>query len=307
MTGQISVEQALKRGDWIIKYPLRALLFIVVFTSSILLERKLLPQSDIITGIITALFLYLLYKSIITTKWRIWACEHVNNIQELQSAALAEKFIHAENSLFSKLEIRSAKDKARLAAINEQALTPQIYTDDMQVPAKTEIYKTTKVYNFYNGLELMLAAVLQMGFDWGTIILLLIYFTPILISVGIPTYLIDQLKQRKNKTRRPILVISNEGIQTIYSRFIPWGDIKNEMITKTGSRNSSDYILKFESPDGIISSDISILKIKKRYLAHLLNVYRQRYLHNKEAESTTKVEHLYTANFMVPLLSAEAG
>ncbi len=205
------------------------------------------------------------------------------------------------------LRYAAPKTKPRLAAINEQALTPQIYTDDMQVPAKTEIYKTTKVYNFYNGLELMLAAVLQMGFDWGTIILLLIYFTPILISVGIPTYLIDQLKQRKNKTRRPILVISNEGIQTIYSRFIPWGDIKNEMITKTGSRNSSDYILKFESPDGIISSDISILKIKKRYLAHLLNVYRQRYLHNKEAESTTKVEHLYTANFMVPLLSAEAG
>ena len=275
------------------------MLFILVLTSSMLLERKLLPPSYLFTGIITALFICLLYKSIITTRWRLWAFEHVDNIQELQSAALTEKFIHPENSFYTKLEIRSAQDKTRLAAINEQVLTPQIYTDDAQVPAKTEIYKTTKVYNFYNAFaELALAAVLPMGLNIVTIIFIIFLATLICISAGIPTYLLDWLKQRKNKASRPVLVISNEGIQTIYSGLIHWADIKNEMITKTGPERNSDYILRFESPSGIISSDISILKIRKRYLSHLLNVYRQRYLCNKDAESTNKVAHQYTANFI---------
>ncbi len=236
MRGRISVEQALKRGDWIIKYPLRAFLFVLTLSVSVLLQHKFLPQSYIFTGILIALFIFQIYKSIITTRWRIWAFEHVDNLQELQSAALAEKFIHAENSFLTKLEIRSTKEKTRLAAIDEQVLTPQIYKDDQLVPAKTEIYKTTKVYNFQNGLELALAAVLPMGLNIATIILLLIYVTLISISTGIPTYLLDLLKQRKNKARLPILVISNEGIQTIYSGFIKWADIQNEKITQTGSK-----------------------------------------------------------------------
>ena len=120
MSETITVDAAIKRGQFIINAPVFAILFVPAIICYYLSKKHFFPEWSIGVAMGTDFILAWLYWSIMITKWRLWAFENVNNITELKIRAINEKLIWPDGSIFEKTEIRTRADKERLKLIQQR-------------------------------------------------------------------------------------------------------------------------------------------------------------------------------------------
>ena len=266
MDKYISVEQALKRGASMVKWPSVILFLGVLVMLAILLSIKGVHSGwAILVGFLSGFILAALYSCIMVTKWRIWAFSNVSDVYELKKAAISEQII-SKAEWTEKLEIRTKADKEMLALINERFKVPPVFVDDSNVENETAI--------FDSNLNFRVWGIGATGLDIGCMFM----FLPIgilILACGLAAILWDS-RLISRKPDLPVIVLNAEGISTKSSGFQLWKDVTNDEVRLEGTGKSSHYVFAFNYPGGSEDFDLNYLKITPRRLNHLLAIYRHR-------------------------------
>jgi hypothetical protein len=116
---EITIEQAIARGELTVNYPVLVimLVFAVIYN-----ETSSCFHSSIysIGMLILSFVLPWLYWSWAITKWRIWAYERIEDIEELKLNAVKAKLIWPDGHILERTEIRSIHDMHRLKELSNK-------------------------------------------------------------------------------------------------------------------------------------------------------------------------------------------
>lgn len=274
MQGQVSVEEALEKGNKMIKYPMLAISAASVGLGPLLSFYGYMPMYWSIFIFFAGFSIGLLYSSYMTTKWRVWAFTNVTNVHELKKIALREKYLPGEGSWLEKIEIKSPADKAALSKIQERFNEPYSFPTEIIIPVETQIFfsKKGRILSLIIALFCM-ACLIYLLVSSGDVALMVVMGIVIAINIW---------KYRKLSNRTPQIILNDKGIQTVSSGFKSWSEITDEEIvyeTLNGTQDETErYYLRYMYPGSCGYARISIkdMDISPRELDNLLAVYRDR-------------------------------
>jgi len=158
----LTVQQAITRGTRVIERPaiiilasgpvLCVLLMVLNFSWWYLL---LLPAG---------LLLSFLYTIIVTPRWRIWAYEHVNDIQQFERSAELEG-LFGKQSVESIGSFLSIRQQEKLKALQASFLSDPVFIDDPSIPAETTIYTSAIIPAFKKPVMVINEAGIKLDLD----------------------------------------------------------------------------------------------------------------------------------------------
>jgi hypothetical protein len=110
---RITIQDALRRAFWTVKLPSMVLIFGTLLGSYMAMEAGWIPSRGL-PGLkwfgplfVLAFVGGWLIWSVQVPKWRVWAYERVDDIQELKNQAMAAKIVWSDHSVFTRTEIAS--------------------------------------------------------------------------------------------------------------------------------------------------------------------------------------------------------
>jgi len=268
MKKEVTVNQAIKKGERLIYYP-----FILLFSISIILPLAVMIIFNNNWVLPLCLFVVLIFSSILywayfVTKWRLWAFENVRNVHELKDKAIRYQLINNDNSFFTKIEIRSNEEKIKWNSLLDKFNEKDVFVDDPTIPPETKIYPT--IHNLLFGI-------------------LLIFLGLVLLKtfVGIPLAIYGIYMAYKNykgvTNKEPQITISDQGIKTASTKFYKWEQITYENARATGSKNRL-ISLSFCHPGGREDLTYDNINVDWEELYDLLKLYRGRYNKRQKKE-----------------------
>lgn len=276
---KLSVDRALQKGQQMLNYPILALM-IIGFVESIYLSLIFDNGWLIPIGFVTTFVTMWLWWSFRITKWRIWAFENCRNVHELKRRAIEDKLIWPDGSKFEKTEIRSAKQRKRIKALElkfQIADEPDYFYDDGSIPDKTEIHysKTFLAIYWFTGIGLLFYGfnIFVSGDVWGYFLMFVSIF---------PFY----TAYKKSFIKQAPIILSSEGIQIQENPFVKWEDIKliENKFNHSGNTTSWHLTVSFHKKDlhgkWAISISTNDLEVLLEELELLIKVYQQRNKNN---------------------------
>ncbi|QBN18536.1 LapA family protein [Flavobacterium nackdongense] len=264
MEGKVTVEQALSKGRWQLKYLPMIATFGCIGFGFFLSFKGICGGWIYPVCFILGFILGWLVWSYFVVKWKIWAYENVRNINELERKAVEEQLIWSSGSWFEKTEFKDYQQKQKLKQLEKKFLEKDIYKDDVSVPKETVIY--------YSRFTLIFLLFLYLGISvlGGYFLLEKEYIGLIFIVLGLYlTY--DQFKKIKNKS--PQIVINNQGIKLKNENLTTWDRIHHDRVYCQSIGKSATSRLAFNDEE----ISIDDLEITFSELEKLLQVYRVRY------------------------------
>jgi hypothetical protein len=267
MSQNVSVEQALRRGRWQLKYLPMIVTFGCIGGGFFLSDQNIFDGWIIPVGFLVGFSMGWLVWSYFVMEWKIWAYENVRNIHELQRKAVDEKLIWANGSWFEKTEFKNYEQKQKLKQLDKKFLEKDIFKDDISVPKETIIY--------YSRITILVLLILFLGVSFlGTYLLIeKEYFGLILLIFGL-FLSFNQIKKLKDKA--PQIILNDKGIKLKNENLIPWSKIYNDRVFSQSNGKSSTNYVAFNDEKIVIDE----LSIKFNELENLLHVYRVRYENN---------------------------
>lgn len=267
MSQNVSVEQALRKGRWQLKYLPMIATFGCVGGGFFLSDQNIFDGWIIPVGFLVGFSMGWLVWSYFVMEWKIWAYENVRNIHELQRKAVDEKLIWANGSWFEKTEFKNYEQKQRLKQLDKKFLEKDIFKDDISVPKETIIY--------YSRITILVLLILFLGISFlGTYLLFeKEYFGLVLLILGL-FLSFDQVKKLNDKA--PQITLNDKGIKLKNENLISWNRIYNDRVFNQSNGKSSTSYLAFNDEKIAIDE----LAIKFNELENLLHVYRVRYEKN---------------------------
>lgn len=273
MEETVTVDEALKKGHQMVNYPAMLFMFGPLSVCFYLGIEEILPSWIFPVGFIISFGLSWLYWSITITKWRLWAFANVRNVHELKKRAVQEKIIGADDSLFTKTEIRTSSDKEKWNSLQTKFNQEDIFHNDLTIPNETIIYYS-KGKNFFQmtiGVGCLLVGIcflaLSDSYIWG-----------LLIFVFGAYWSYTEFREATNT--EPQITLNEKGIQTISTEFHSWSDITNEEAIRETAGKSIHYYFIYDHPGGQEKLKINDYKIDQPTLNKLLRQYRARYKNN---------------------------
>jgi hypothetical protein len=276
---KLSVDDALKKGQQMINYPILGLM-IIGFAETFYLLFVLDSPCFFPIGFVTTFVVMWLWWSFRITSWRIWAFENCRNVHELKRRAIEDKLIWPDGSRFEKTEIRNAEQRKRIKALESKfqiADEPKIVYDDGLIPDKTEIHysKIAAVIYWLSGIGLFAYSfyLLIHQDSWASFL--------ILCSI----YLLYTAYKQSFLKNAP-LILSSEGIQIQQTPFIKWEDVKLIENDFRPSKYATSWNLTFlfnkKDINGKLkrSIDISDLNTSLKDIELLIFVYQRRNKNN---------------------------
>ena len=230
MEGLVTVEQALSKGRWQLKYLPMIATFGCIGLGFFLSLNGFCGGWIYPVSFILGFALGWLVWSYFVVKWKIWAFENVRNINELESKAVEEQLIWSNGSWFEKTEFISCEQKQKLKQLERKFLEKDIYKDDISVPKETVIY--------YSRITIIFLLVLYLGISVLGVYFLMEeeYFG--LLFLGFGLYLsYSQIKKVSDKS--PQIVINDKGIRLKNENLISWDKIYNDKVYSESSGKSS--------------------------------------------------------------------
>jgi hypothetical protein len=271
----VSVDEAIQKGRRMVVYPRLVLFFtfmLVVFFWGIFNQQS---GGYVFLGMGAGLLAGWLYWNITSTRWKVWAYDNVRNVHELQKRAVKEGIIAKEGGFWDKTVIKSADDRQKLDALQSKFDVPDVFVDDLQIPAETQIFfsKSKNLFGLISGLLVLLG---------GVVMMILTKEFESLIFVAVGGYL--AYKEYKNLADTdPQITLNAGGISTSSAPFYNWNDITDEDVILVSHGKSSSHNLVYSYPEGSVSLDIGPLGVTHHELENLLRIYRGR--------SEEKVKH----------------
>ena len=265
---EVTVEAALKRGRLMLKTTPIAVLIVFIIGAPFTGMAGLPRWTSGVVFLMSFPLAWLTW-SILVTRWRIWALQHVRNTHELFGTAVSEKLIWPEGSWFERTEIRTAEQRAMLGSLVVRLGTADVWKDDPEVPEVTEIHWSLKELSVTSVLmvAIVLAGMYMIFKDpsdiWGWA---LVIFCGIIGGR-------DILKLSDRRTR---IRLDDHGITLLDQPCIPWERVTADRVAINGSGRSSYTALEFRHPNGAEEVRIDQLDLSKADLRHRLRVYRFR-------------------------------
>lgn len=260
----VTVNKALRRGQFIINVPVSLIIFSVLGLCIFLSANKLAPGYFILIGIVLAPLAGWIYWSFAITRWRIWAFTNVDSVNELRLRAISGKLIWPDGHIFEKTEIRTKQQKEIIKKLEDRFINePQkrkVIEDDLAVPP------TTKV--FFSKKNILIEAIL-----WGVMLSFGIYLLTtsdrwilgFFFSVVGAYIVIKGIYKLTNS--RPQLILDENGIK-IKNKHYLWAEVTNVTIT-----TSSNKWLTLETIMGTTNETIDDYDISTADLEHTINIY----------------------------------
>jgi len=264
----VSVDEALHRGTTHVVYPRTSLFFLSLVSPIFLRAADLIPLSYIFWGIPVGLLVTWLYWAVASTKWKVWAYDNVRNVHELQKRAIKEGIITSDGSFWDSTSIKSADDKQKLYELQSKFDVPDVFIDDLQVPAETQIFysKRKSMFSLMMGLLLLLGGIVLMIYDQSI---------PGIVLIAFGGFLAFNEVQHLTSSRAQI-IINAEGIETAKEPFRPWADICDEDVVTEQHGKSTTHNFVYSYDGGSEDIDLAPMDITRHALEHLLLVYRGR-------------------------------
>ncbi len=275
MNKDISVNNAIKRGQLMVNLPVFIVLFGFPSLSWYLSYQNIIPEWGILVASGCGFLFSWLIWSYLITKWRIWAFENVRNVHELKKRAVEAKLIWSDNHIFEKTEIRTKNEKIKLKKIQEKFALEDVYKEDYSVPPITKIYYSKFDYS----IQLIIAIVViflgsYINFN-GNIEIKNLVLGTIIILIGVYS---GFLGYKKASYKEPIITINDKGISSRNIGFKNWSEIKNEeVITEGSGKSEKTYLFYWYDNNEYEQIDIDELNISHRKLENLLRTYRIRF------------------------------
>lgn len=274
----VSVDQAINRGMKIVVVPAMLVMIAIIFLAMWLVNETAYFKIGTWLGIITGFFGGLIYWSMMSTRWRLWAFDNVRNVHELDKRA-ADYFIIGWAGL-EKLEYQTAKQKQRWAELQQKFHRLDIFIEDFTIPDETKLpfSKTKAIINFVLGaLIVCFGPYLYFDEEPGKHYKVAAVFFVLFGGCWAYTNL-----KKYNSTQTPI-TLSNTGIEKSDGKYYTWQEIRGENTrTKYHHDGNGSKYLVFNSPDGLQEINIDDLSIRQEKLDHLLRIYRGRFEHRQQ-------------------------
>jgi hypothetical protein len=270
MDGNITVENAIKKGKWLIDYPAKTILFTSIIIGIILQSQNIVTGWIIIPiTYILPFFLACFYWSVTITKWRIWAFKNVRNVHELKKRAVQERLIGPDNSIYEKFEIKNRKDQDEWELLKSKFDKADIFQNDPSISKQTIIYysKIKNLFQMSLGISCIVIG-LYLSSDSKNII-----FGILILVLGV--YLsYKEFREAFNTT--PQIILNEKGIETVNTKFYNWESIKNEEVICDGFGKNTHYYLIYDYPNGKEYLQIDDYNTNMKLLNKLLILYRGR-------------------------------
>jgi uncharacterized membrane protein YciS (DUF1049 family) len=278
----LTVEQAIRRGIWVVNLPQFAILFGCLGIAIYLATQNYISGIDIAVVFVLGFILSWLYWSIMITRWRIWAFTNVRNVHELQKKAIEAKLINKDGGFFEKTEIRTATQKRQWAELQEKFKAQDIYQEDYSIPAETMIRYSRGAISIS-----LVVAVMVVGGGIYMIVLKSYYMAIFLVGIG--SYM-SYAELKKVMDKLPQIILNDKGIETKNSGFTAWEDITDDqVITRTEGRSSNTYF-EYNCPHGNVQLNIAELDTNKKALENMLHTYRLRNRKNNKPVRHTVID-----------------
>ena len=288
----ISVDDALKKGQKMVNYPALVILFVILGLFFYLVFRKIMPLWAFPIVCVLTFGIILLYWNFIIIKWRLWAFENVRNVHELREKAIEDYIIWTDDSIFRKIEIRTAKEKEKWALLERKFERKDIFIDDPTIPKETAILR--RKFDFKKALIVL--CFLGLGV-FLLVIIINIYtliISPLLFITGF--YFVYDMYKDMTAPNEPHILLNEKGIKIISKGFFEWNIIENARIVTTGSKHGTHSDLRFNhlnssafSKESSVLLSIDDLKTNEKTLNKLLAIYQGRYnLARKKQERQKK-------------------
>jgi hypothetical protein len=127
-TTPVTTRDALRRAFWMVKLPSMVLLIGPLLGMYLAMKWGWLPSRGI-SGLkwFGPIFLFAfvggwLVWSLQVSKWRLWAYERVDDIQELKAAAVATQVVWPDHSIFTRTEIARHATWVRIRKLEAEKL-----------------------------------------------------------------------------------------------------------------------------------------------------------------------------------------
>jgi len=263
----VTVEQAIKRGMRMVRYPTYFTGLGGICLVSLLTLNNYLSFLGWAIGLILSFVLPWLYWSIIIIKWRLWAFDNVRNVHNLKRKALETQLLGKEGSFFEKTVIRTNAQKQKWQELQKKFALKDVHQQNYLVAPETIIYNSKgyiKAGFILSILALGLAVYLYIDKD---------YIHAIGFAIAAPVALYISIK--RNLDNAPQLILNSKGIET-KSSFTSWNDISDEKIITIEKGKSSVSYLEYNNPFGTTRISIGHLNVTKDALEDMLYTYRIR-------------------------------
>lgn len=268
----VTVNQALKRGQLIVNLPVMVIMFGGWALVAYLGAKEIIHPAFIFVGVFLSIILAYVYWSIMITHWRLWAFENVRNVHELKRRAIRGQLIWPDGSFFEKTEIRSSSQKSKWLLLQDRFKQKDIFEEDFTVPTETRIY-----FSKNNSIGLILISPLFLAAACFFYVEKQSWYYICLMPLVSVYLFITGYKQWKN--RKPQIILSNEGIETVKTRFYTWGEVVNAeaQVEHNYLAHSATTYFKFHTPEGEKQIEINEFDINARNLDRLVILYKGRY------------------------------
>ena len=268
----VTVDKALKKGQLTVNTPLIILMIGGLCLSVYLGARDIIAPIFMGVGLLSSFVLPYLYWSIMITRWRLWAFENVRNVHELKRLAIRGQLIWPDGSFFEKTEIRTSSQKQKWLLLKDRFKQKDVFEEDFTVPAETRIY-----FSRINSIGLIIISPLFIAATWFFYVEKQSWYYIILMPIVAVYMFITGYKQLK--TRKPQIILSNEGIETAKARFYSWKEVigaESKIDHNYILHNATTY-LKYHTPEGEKEIEINEFDINARDLDRLISIYKGRY------------------------------
>lgn len=269
MDKTVTVEEAISKGNRIVKYPAISIMIGIAVITIYLGIQKLIPGWSYPVGVALAYGMAWLWWKIASTKWQSWAFQNVRNVHELRKRAVQEILIGAANKIIETIESQEAEDKEKLSALQNKFKQDDLFEDDLTIPDETTIYYSKRKNR--TGIAIMSICLIIgiCGFIFSNIYI----YSAITILAG----LYFGLKYYKNtQDQQPQIILNINGIQTISTKHFNWKEIRNDQVIVEQTDIHICYFLYYEHPDGVEHLQIDHYSTDQRNLSRLLSLYRER-------------------------------
>lgn len=269
MNDMVTVNDAIKRGKYLLTYPTLAIVLICIFAPLVLSVYGFCPPWFMIFGLIFSVVPSWIWWSFMVVKWKVWAFSNVRNVHELKRKAIKENLIWPDESSFAKTEVWNQTEKEKWSEIQIKFNKDDVFEDDFNVPNESIIYYSRSK----NLMELIIMAALVVG---GFYFLYEESYIMAAVLIGVGTWgVFKEYKEYSNTN--PQININDKGIETAFCEFVPWNHIRNEQVEREGSGKHIKFKLTYEAYDELQEVYIDEYDTNEASLEHLLQVYRVRF------------------------------
>lgn len=149
MTETVTVEQALSKGRWQLKYLPMIVTFGIIGGGIYLSYAKIFEGWIIPVGFVLGFLSGWLVWSYFVNQWKIWAYENVRNVHELQRKAVEEKLIWESGSWFEKTEFKDYQQKQKLKQLKKSFSKKMFSKMTFQFQKKRYFFTQELLFFFY--------------------------------------------------------------------------------------------------------------------------------------------------------------